>query len=56
MLEVIVELLIAIVCVLYISRRWAEAKVKRDVEESLRPGAGVSTNPKKPSVFWYLFK
>lgn len=56
MLEDINQVLVTIVCVLYITRRWSEAKKERDVYESLRPGAGISTVDKKPSAFWFLFK
>ena len=56
MFNVVVEILIAVACVLYISNRWTEAKNKRDSEWSLRPAAGVIINERKPAIFWYLFK
>jgi hypothetical protein len=57
MLEVLVEILVSIVCVLYISQRWNLAKNRRNAEWSTRPAAGIEIKGKgKPSVFWYLFK
>lgn len=56
MFQFITTLLVFIVCVLFISKRWNEAKIKRDVDWSLRPGAGIKIGEKKPSVFPYLFK
>lgn len=49
-------ILIIIVCVLFISSKWKSAVIKRDVEDSLKLGAGSILNEKKKSAFWYLFK
>lgn len=56
MIEIIVEVLIAIVCILYISRRWKEAEQKRFVEETLDPFGGIEIGKKRKSIFWYFFK
>jgi len=52
----LLEIVVFISCVLYIFKRWNEAKFKRDSEWSLRIGAGSIIDEKKPSAFWYLFK
>ena len=54
MLVTIVNILFIIVLVLYLSKKWNEAKQKRDIHDSLRVGAGV--NEKKSSIFPFLFK
>jgi len=56
MLEIIVEILISIVCILYLIRRWRQAEEKRFVDETLAPFAGIELNKKRKSIFWYLFK
>ena len=56
MMETFVLVLVCIVCILYISKRWSQARMKRDVEEMLKPGAGIEAARKKRSPFWYLFK
>jgi hypothetical protein len=56
MLEIIAEVLMVIVCVLYISRRWKEAEQKRFVEEALDPFGGIEIGKKRKAIFWYLFK
>jgi hypothetical protein len=56
MLWTVVGMLIAIVCVLYIVKRWREAEQKRFVEESLELGAGSFRDKKRKSIIWYLFK
>jgi hypothetical protein len=56
MFQFITTLLVFIVCVLFITKRWNEAKIKRDVDWCLRPGAGIVSGEKKPSIFPYLFK
>ena len=56
MLVTIVNILVIIVLVLYITKRWNEAKEKRDAHDSLRISTGVNTNEKKSSIFPFLFK
>ena len=56
MLDLIVELLVAFVCVLYISQRWNEAKKKKFVEDATSPFAGITAIQKKKSAFWYMFR
>jgi hypothetical protein len=56
MLWTFVGILVAIVCILFIAKRWREAKEKRFVEESLEIGAGSIKNKKRKSIIWYLFK
>jgi hypothetical protein len=56
MLVTIVNILFIIVLVLYLSKRWNEAKVKRDLHDSLNMGNGIQMNKKKSSVFPFLFK
>jgi hypothetical protein len=56
MLSTIVNILVIIVLVLYIARKWSEAKQKRDFAWATRFAAGISVNEKKPSAFPYLFK
>ncbi|WP_155820558.1 hypothetical protein [Limnohabitans sp. Rim47] len=56
MLWNIVGILVAIVCILFIARRWREAKEKRFVDESLELGAGSFKDKKRKSTIWYLFK
>jgi hypothetical protein len=57
MLEFISQFLLSIACILYITRRYGEAKNRRDGEWVTRPAAGLDLSEKgKPSVFWYLFK
>jgi hypothetical protein len=48
--------IIVAAALLYLNNKWNEAKVKRDVAESLAPGAGIVPNKKRPSAFPYLFK
>ncbi len=55
-MRLVLELVIFFACLLYIFKRWNEAKAKRDTEWSLRIGAGSILDEKKPSAFWYLFK
>ena len=50
MLVTIVNILVIIVLVLYITKRWNEAKEKRDAHDSLRISTGVNTNEKKSST------
>jgi hypothetical protein len=52
-MEFLAYLAVTVASVLYVSKRWNEAKQKRDVDFSLRPGVG---NEKKPSAIPYLFK
>jgi hypothetical protein len=54
MLATIVNILFIIVLVLYLSKKWNEAKQKRDIHDSQRVGAGI--NEKKSSIFPFLFK
>jgi hypothetical protein len=56
MLVTIVNTLIIIALVLYLAKKWNEAKKKRDIHDSLRVGAGVNMNEKKSSIFPFLFK
>jgi hypothetical protein len=56
MLATIVNILFIIVLVLYIAKKWNEAKQKRDIHDSLRVGAGGNVNEKKSSIFPFLFK
>ena len=56
MLATIVNILVIIALVLYLAKRWNEAKEKRDVHDSLKVGAGVRVNEKKSSIFPFLFK
>jgi len=56
MLDVVVDLLVAFVCVLYISRRWTEAKQLKLAEDATSPFAGISVLQKKKSTFWYMFR
>ena len=52
MLATIVNILFIIVLVLYLAKKWNEAKQKRDIHDSLRAGI----NEKKSSIFPFLFK
>jgi hypothetical protein len=52
MLVTIVNILVIIALVLYLAKRWNEAKEKRDIHDSLR----TSDNEKKSSIFPFLFK
>jgi hypothetical protein len=54
MLATIVNILFIIVLVLYLSKIWNEAKVKRDAHDSLM--AGLKASEKKSSIFRFLFK
>jgi hypothetical protein len=54
MLVTIVNILVIIALVLYLSKRWNEAKQKRNIHDSLR--TGMSINEKKSSIFPFLFK
>jgi hypothetical protein len=56
MLATIVNILFIIVLVLYIAKKWNEAKQKRDIHDSLRVSAGGNVNEKKSSIFPFLFK
>jgi hypothetical protein len=56
MLVTIVNILVIITLVLYLAKRWNEAKLKRDVHVSLKGGASVSINEKKSSIFPFLLK
>jgi len=56
MLVTIVNILIIIALVIYLAKKWNEAKWKRDIAWASRFGAGISINEKKPSAFPYLFK
>ena len=56
MLVTIVNILIIIALVLYLVKKWNEAKQKRDFAWATRIGAGISMNEKKPAIFPYLFK
>jgi hypothetical protein len=54
MLATIVNILFIIVLVLYLSKKWNEAKQKRNIHDSQRVGTGI--NEKKSSIFPFLFK
>jgi hypothetical protein len=56
MLVTILNILAIIVLVLYITKRWSEAKWKRNMHDSLRGGTGVNSNEKKSAIFPFLFK
>ena len=56
MLTTITSVLISIACILYIAARWKDAVKRRDIDEMLKPLAGLILNDKKRSAFWYLFK
>ena len=56
MLVTIVNILVIIVLVLYITKKWSEAKWKRNVHDSLRGGTGINNNEKKSAIFPFLFK
>jgi len=56
MLLTIVNILIVIVLVLYIAKRWNEAKEKRDVHDSLKVDTNINIDKKKSSIFPFLFK
>ncbi len=51
-----IGILVGIVCILYIAKRWNAAKEKRFVDESLELGAGSFRDKKRKSIIWYLFK
>jgi hypothetical protein len=55
-MEFIAYIAVTVAAVLYISKRWNEAKQKRDVYETLKPYAGIIRDEKKPSAFPFLFK
>ena len=54
MFQKITTFLVFIVCILYIFQKWNQAKLKRDIYDSLKVGAGLTN--KKSSVFPFLFK
>ena len=56
MLVTIVNILAIIVLVLYLTKRWGEAKWKRNLHDSLRGGTGINSNEKKSAIFPFLFK
>jgi hypothetical protein len=56
MLITIVNILVIIALVLYITAKWSEAKWKRNVHDSLRGGTGIGMKEKKSSIFPFLFK
>jgi hypothetical protein len=56
MWQFILDTVVFIACILYISKRWNEAKNKRNSDWITRPTAGIGSDADKPAVFWYLFK
>lgn len=56
MLVTIVNILVIIALVLYLAKRWNEAKWKRDAHDSLKGGSSANINEKKSSIFPFLFK
>lgn len=56
MLAAIANVLFIIVLILYLAKRWNEAKEKRDIHDALNRGDGNYMNKKKSSVFPFLFK
>lgn len=49
-------LIVVAAALLYLIRRWKQAKADRDLYMTLRPGAGVNIDEKPVSVIPFLFK
>jgi hypothetical protein len=49
-------LIVVAAALLYLIRRWKQAKADRDLYMTLRPGAGVNMDEKPVSAIPFLFK
>jgi hypothetical protein len=54
--NIVVSCLLAIAALLFIINKWQDAKLKRDVYESLHPRPKVGAQQKKLSAIPFLFK